>query len=136
MPDFLKTFAAGLATLLALDLAWIGVLANAFYKRELAGLARMDGDAFAIRLAPALLLYPLMVLGLQLLVLPRAAAGHLAGAALWGGFYGLVGYGIYDLTNYATLAQYSLRMTVVDMTWGVVLCAVTAVAMTLVAAPR
>lgn len=125
----LKAFVAGLVTLLALDLVWIGVVANQFYKRELAGLARMDGDNFAIRLGPALVLYPLMILGLQVFVLPRAA-GQPLGAAAWGALFGLVGYGIYDLTNYATLANYTLRMTVVDMCWGAVLFAVTAAAMT------
>lgn len=131
MADILKPFLAGLVTLLALDLVWIGLVANQFYKRELAGLARMDGENFAIRLGPALVLYPLMILGLQLFVLPRAGAGHPLGAAMWGGLFGLVGYGIYDLTNYATLAQYSLRMTVVDMCWGTVLLAATAAVMSL-----
>jgi uncharacterized membrane protein len=130
--DILKPFLTGLVTLLALDLAWIGLVANQFYKRELAGLARMDGDNFAIRLGPALLLYPLMIAGIQIFVLPRVAAGQPLSAALWGGLLGLVGYGIYDLTNYATLAQYSLRMTVVDMCWGTVLFAVTAMAMSFV----
>jgi uncharacterized membrane protein len=133
--DILKPFLTGLVTLLALDLAWIGLVANQFYKRELAGLARMDGDNFAIRLGPALVLYPLMVLGLQVFVLPKVSAGHSLDAALWGGFFGLVGYGIYDLTNYATLAQYSLRMTVVDMGWGGLLFAVTAMAMAAVRTP-
>lgn len=130
----LKPFSAGLVTLLALDLAWIGLVANQFYKRELAGLARMDGDNFAIRLGPALVLYPLMIVGLQLFVLPRAGAGQPLSAALWGGLFGLVGYGIYDLTNYATLANYTLRMTVVDMCWGAVLFAVTSAAM-MIASP-
>lgn len=128
-----KTFAAGIATFLALDLVWIGVVANQFYKRELAGLARMDGDNFAIRLGPALVLYPLIVLGLQVFVLPRAAGGPLWVSAAWGGLFGLVGYGIYDLTNYATLVNFSLRMTVVDMCWGVVLSAATATMMAWVA---
>ena len=39
--EILKPFLTGLVTLLALDLAWIGLVANQFYKRELAGLARM-----------------------------------------------------------------------------------------------
>jgi uncharacterized membrane protein len=103
--DILKPFLTGLVTLLALDLAWIGLVANQFYKRELAGLARMDGDNFAIRLGPALVLYPLMILGLQIFVLPRVEAGQPLAAAMWGGLFGLVGYGIYDLTNYATLAS-------------------------------
>jgi uncharacterized membrane protein len=133
--DMLKPFLTGLVTLLALDLAWIGLVANQFYKQELAGLARMDGENFAIRLGPALVLYPLMILGLQIFVLPRVVAGQPLTAALWGGLFGLIGYGIYDLTNYATLAQYSLRMTVVDMSWGTVLFALTASAMALVSAP-
>lgn len=136
MFDALKPFGAGLVTFLALDLVWIGIVANQFYKRELAGLARMDGENFAIRLGPALVLYPLIILGLQLFVLPRAEAGHPLSAALWGGLFGLVGYGIYDLTNYATLTQFTLRMTVVDMCWGFVLSAVTSAAMAAASAPR
>jgi uncharacterized membrane protein len=31
-------------------------------------------------------------------------------------------YGLYDLTNYATLKGYTLEMTVVDMAWGTFLC--------------
>jgi uncharacterized membrane protein len=127
--DILKPFLAGLVTFLALDLLWIGVIANAFYKRELAGLARMSGDAFDIRIAPALVLYPLIIVGLQLFALPRAAGGPIWQAAAWGGLFGLIGYGIYDLTNYATLTSYTLRMTVVDMCWGMALSAATAAAM-------
>ncbi len=127
--DLLKTFGAGLVTFLALDFVWIGVVANQFYKRELAAIARMNGDNFAIRPGPAMVLYPLIIIGLQLFVLPRAAGGPLWLTAAWGGLFGLVGYGIYDLTNYATLTSYTLRMTVVDMIWGTVLSAATAAAM-------
>lgn len=127
--DLFKPFATGLATFLALDLAWIGLVANQFYKRELAGLARMDGDSFAIRLGPALVLYPLIILGLQVFALPRGAGGPLWITTAWGGLFGLIGYGIYDLTNYATLASYTLRLTVVDMCWGVVLASATATVM-------
>jgi len=133
MLEMLKTFGAGLVTFLALDLVWIGVIANQFYKRELAAIARMDGDNFAIRLGPTLVLYPLIILGLQVFALPRATAGVLWTSAAWGGLFGLVGYGIYDLTNYATLTSYTLRMTVIDMTWGFVLAATTATAMAWVA---
>ncbi|MEP7118142.1 MAG: DUF2177 family protein [Acidobacteriota bacterium] len=134
MPELLKQYAAGLATFLALDLVWIGVVANQFYKRELAGLARMDGDNFAIRLGPALVLYPLIILGLQVFALPRAAGEPLWASAAWGGLFGLIGYGVYDLTNYATLTNYTLRMTMVDMAWGAVLSAATATMMAWVAA--
>lgn len=127
--DAFKTFGTGLATFLALDLVWIGLVANRFYKHELAAIARMDGDNFAIRVGPALVLYPLIIVGLQLFALPRAEPGVWWSAAVWGGVFGLIGYGVYDLTNYATLTHYSLRMTVVDMCWGFALSALTATAM-------
>ena len=135
MKAYALAYGGAFATIAILDLLWIGVVANAFYKRELAGLARMDGENFAIRLGPALVLYPLIILGLQLFVLPRAGDQPLQ-AALWGGLFGLIGYGVYDLTNYATLTQFTLRMTVVDMCWGFVLSAITAAAMAAVSATR
>lgn len=129
MSLLLRPFAVGLVTFLALDLVWIGVLANQFYKRELGGMLRMDGDNLAIRMGPALVLYPMIILGLQLFALPKAAPGDLLAAAFWGGLFGFIAYGVYDLTNFATLATYSLRMTVVDMLWGLVLSAATAAMM-------
>jgi uncharacterized membrane protein len=134
--DLLKPFVAGLVTFLVLDFTWIGLVANQFYKRELAAIARMEGDNFAIRLGPALVLYPLIILGLQLFALPRATAGVLWTSTAWGGLFGLIGYGIYDLTNYATLTHYTLRMTAVDMAWGFVLSAATATVMAWVAGVR
>ena len=136
MADLLKPFVAGLVTFLVLDFTWIGLVANQFYKRELAAIARMEGDNFAIRLGPALVLYPLIILGLQLFALPRATAGVLWTSTAWGGLFGLIGYGIYDLTNYATLTHYTLRMTAVDMAWGFVLSAATATVMAWVAGVR
>ena len=136
MADLLKPFVAGLVTFLLLDFTWIGLVANQFYKRELAAIARMEGDNFAIRLGPALVLYPLIILGLQLFALPRATAGVLWTSTAWGGLFGLIGYGIYDLTNYATLTHYTLRMTAVDMAWGFVLSAATATVMAWVAGVR
>ncbi len=56
----------------------------------------------------------------------------LLSAAGWGALYGLIGYGIYDLTNRATLARWSLKMTVIDMAWGATLCATTALVMRIV----
>ena len=35
------------------------------------------------------------------------------------GGLGLVAFGIYDLTNYATLSNYPLMMVIRDMLWGI-----------------
>jgi uncharacterized membrane protein len=37
-------------------------------------------------------------------------------------------YGLYDLTNYATLVDYPIRFALTDMAWGSYLFAVTAAA--------
>jgi uncharacterized membrane protein len=50
--------------------------------------------------------------------MPRAATVSLA--AVYGGLFGLVVYGVYDFTNYSTLRQWPFALTLVDVAWGVV----------------
>lgn len=107
----LKTYLISLPIFLGIDFLWLGKIAKNFYDREFAGLAR------TVRLAPAILVYILIPLGLLLLVVPKANGNPLSGLA-WGAFYGFVAYGVYDLTNFAILANWSLRLTTVDMIWG------------------
>ncbi|MEW6319711.1 MAG: DUF2177 family protein [Acidobacteriota bacterium] len=127
MGMLLKQVAVGLPVFLALDLVWIGWLANSFYKRELGDLARKAGENFDPRLLPAAILYTLMVVGLAFFATDRArSTGE---AWLYGAFFGLIAYAVYDLTNYATLSAFTLRMTVVDMAWGTVLNGTVAAAM-------
>jgi uncharacterized membrane protein len=44
-------------------------------------------------------------------------------ALLAGAFFGLVTYATYDLTNLATLKDWPLIVTAVDLAWGMVLSA-------------
>lgn len=125
----LKQLAAGLLTWLALDALWLGWLMNGFYKAQLGTLARRSGDSFAPIWPPAIILYVLVVVAIAVFVLPRAAGAPLWQAALWGAFFGVVAFGVYDLTNYATLDNWPLLLTMVDMAWGGVVCASVTVAM-------
>lgn len=121
---------AGLATWLVLDYLWLGLLMNGFYKAQLGTLARRSGDSFAPLWAPAILLYVLVVIAIAVFVVPRAA-GSLLHAAAYGAFFGLVAFGVYDLTNYATLDRWPLALTVVDMAWGAFVGAAVTVVMVL-----
>ena len=47
-------------------------------------------------------------------------------ALAYGALFGLVSYGLYDLTNHATLRDWPAVLTIVDITWGVVICGTTA----------
>jgi uncharacterized membrane protein len=122
----LKLYLLVVLVFLAIDLTWLGVLMANFYKTELGSLARRSGDALAPVWWAALLVYVLIPLGLVLFVLPRVTPESLPGAALgWGFLYGIILYGVYDLTNYSLIDHWPWRMTLVDMAWGGFICAVT-----------
>jgi uncharacterized membrane protein len=125
-----KLFALLLPIFLAIDLFWLGIVMKSFYSTELGPLARRAGDGLAPRWGAALLVYLLIPGGLVLFVRPLLQNGGTIGAALgWGALYGLVVYGVYDLTNRAILENWSLRMTIADIIWGCVLCGITSLAM-------
>jgi uncharacterized membrane protein len=72
-----------------------------------------------------MVVYVLIPLGIVLFALPRVDAERwLPSALAWGFVYGVVLYGVYDFTNYATLDRWPLRLTFADIAWGGVLCSV------------
>ena len=115
----------------ALDAVWLGVAMNGFYKSELGSLARLSGSNFAPVWWAACVVYALLVVGLVVFVLPRAT-GQPARALGFGALFGGVAYGTYDFTAYAVLAGWSLRMTLVDLWWGAVICGLSAAVVTVV----
>ncbi|QDO99684.1 DUF2177 family protein [Ferrovibrio terrae] len=103
------------AALAVLDFLWLSTMTKLFYRPRLGGLL---GDQLVW--PPALLFYFLYGVGLLAFVLRPAlndSSGLLA-VFLWGAFFGLVAYGTYDLTNHATLRDWPLAVTLVDMAWG------------------
>lgn len=103
-----------------IDTAWLGSMGDRVY-RPLIG--SMLADNF--RLAPAIVFYALYAAGLTIFaVLPGLSDGGWKKALVWGGLFGLFAYGTYDLTNLATLKTWSVKLTLIDMTWGVCVSAV------------
>jgi uncharacterized membrane protein len=102
---------------------------NRFYKTELGSLARLSGANFAPVWWAAFGVYAVLVLGLVVFVLPRSD-GHPARALGFGAMLGVVSYGTYDLTAYAVIDGWSLRMTLVDIVWGAVICGVSSAVVT------
>lgn len=123
--DLLKVFVPTYIIGMAVDFLWIGVLAGGFYKSQLAGLIRATKDFAGGHWLAAALVYVAIVGGIMVFVLPRATS--LGSAALYGALFGLVAYGIYELTNYSLLLNWPATVVVVDILWGVVLCALTSV---------
>ncbi len=131
MGRWVRTIIVTVVLFLVMDLVWLGFIARDFYFEQLGELARRDGDAFAPNWVSGLLVYVLIPAGLLLFVLPRTAgvASKLRQAA-WGALYGVILYGVYDLTNHATLKGWSTKLVVADMLWGGVLCGTVTLAMT------
>jgi uncharacterized membrane protein len=126
MGHSLKLYILVALVFLAIDLTWLGVLMAKFYKAELGPLARRAGEAMAPIWWAAILVYVLIPLGVVLFVLPRIAPDSPAFAALgWGFVYGVILYGVYDLTNYSLIDRWPWRLTLVDLAWGGFICAVT-----------
>ena len=93
-----------------------------FYKPQLAGLM-----SDKVNWLPGILFYILFVIGLLLLVvLPAVDNGSWIRVMLLGGLLGMVAYATYDLSNLATINNWSVVVTIVDIIWGTVFSAIVA----------
>ena len=119
-----RQFLIALVSFAVLDFLWLGLLMKDFYRRHLSHLARMADGAMDPVWPVAALVYPLLAGGLTVFVVSRARS-PIEALAL-GATFGLCMYGLYDLTNHATLRGWPVTLTVVDMTWGAVICGATA----------
>lgn len=105
-----------LLTFCLLDFIWLAWAASNFYRPRLGSLMLAEP-----KLLPAFIFYLLYVCGLMVFaVLPGIHAHSWRTAALRGGLLGLVAYGTYDLSNWATLQGWSEAVVAVDMLWGLV----------------
>lgn len=116
-----KRIALILGVCLFLDLFWL--TARGEYHTKL--IAEVQKSPLTIRFLPALAVYILIALAVWYFVFQVAdtsVAKNPAKAFGVGATLGFSMYGLYDLTNYATLKGYTLEMTLVDMAWGTFLC--------------
>jgi uncharacterized membrane protein len=117
--NFLKLYSVAVVVFLVIDLVWLGVVARSFYQEQMGHLLRPT-----VNWAAALAFYLVFVLGIVVLcVLPAVERQSLTHAIILGGLLGLVTYAAYDLTNLATLDGFPLKVVLVDLAWGTVLCA-------------
>jgi uncharacterized membrane protein len=119
----LAVYCLTLATFLAIDAVWLGLIAKGMYRRELGHLLAPN-----VRWGAALVFYLIYIAGLLILiVMPHTGSPLLTVAAL-GALFGFVAYATYDLTNLATLTRWPLSVTLADLAWGAFVTGVTAAA--------
>jgi len=105
-----------------LDSVWLGLIMSTFYKTQLSLLARMSGNKLAPLWGPAMVVYVLLAVGIVAFVIPRNGADA---SMARGALFGLVVYGVYDLTNLSTLRGWPIVLTAVDIAWGAAASAIT-----------
>ena len=110
----IKTFTIALIFFCIIDFAWINYVAMPLYKQELS-------ELMELKVIPAVLFYVIFLLGLIFFVINPNQGSSLLNIFMIGAFYGLVTYGTYDLTVYATLNIFSLKIVITDILWGMVL---------------
>lgn len=107
---------------LGLDMIGIRMIIRPVFDRHVGHLL-----ADPLRLGPAAVFYLFYVAGLLWFVSLPALKENAPLQALFGGMLlGFLCYGTYEMTNYATLADWSLEQVIIDGIWGTLLTGVAA----------
>ncbi|MFP4025839.1 MAG: DUF2177 family protein [Thiohalospira sp.] len=116
---FYKLYAIALPVFFAIDMLWLGLIAKNFYRNQIGFLMKRD-----VNWTAAIIFYLLFICGLVLfVVMPAMKKNSWMHALLFGALFGLITYATYDLTNLATLKNWPIMVTVIDLIWGAILAA-------------
>ena len=122
IPFYLKLYFLTVPIFFIIDLIWLGVVAKAFYQKNLNHILSPN-----VHWPAAIIFYLMYIAGILIFaVLPGLAKDSLRHAAMWGALFGFFTYATYDLTNLALLKDWPLKVVIVDILWGVVLCSIVA----------
>lgn len=100
----------------AIDMVWLGLVAKNFYVSQIGYIMG------PVNWPAAIIFYLVFLVGLVIFAIhPAFLAGSVTKALILGALFGFFTYATYDLTNLATLKDWPLLVTIVDMAWGTVL---------------
>lgn len=119
MIKYVISFIVTMVSTAAIDYVWLGQIMKNFYIKEL-------GKAIVPNIPAAIGVYAAMALLILVFVLPIAGPSYMRVIG-YGALFGFLTYAFYDLTNLAILTSWTIRLAVVDILWGTVLCAIVSV---------
>lgn len=115
------SYSGALMTLAVLDFIWIGHISRGFYQKGIGHLFRADMGWGAI------VIFYLLYAGAIMYFAVQPSGGTMSRALIAGALLGFTVYMTYDLVNMATLKDWPLRVTLVDILWGTMMTSVSAV---------
>jgi len=114
---FLNLYLITLPVFFAIDMIWLGLVAKNFYAKQIGFLMKTN-----VNWPAAIIFYLLFIVGLVVFIItPALRQQSWQSALFFGALFGLISYATYDLTNLATINNWPLLVTVVDLIWGSVL---------------
>lgn len=121
---YIVPYIAALVVFAVIDGAWLYFMGSYLYKPALGDILAQD-----VRLGPAAAFYLLFPVGLTIFAIdPAIKAGSIGTALLSGALFGFFAYATYDLTNFATLRNWTLQITLIDVVYGAAVAGLAAAA--------
>jgi uncharacterized membrane protein len=113
------SYLASLVVFFGVDFLWLSAMVGRVYRPTMGDIALAN-----VNFPPAIAFYGLYPIGLVIFaVAPAVRAGSLPTALLYGALFGFFTYATYDLTNQATLRNWTMQLSLIDMGWGTLLAA-------------
>jgi len=121
--DYIKMYFITLAVFFVIDLAWLGLIAKNLYSQQLGFIMKENVNWIA-----AITFYLIFIIGIVYFVVNPAIINDNWKYALFAGMlFGFISYATYDLTNLATLKDWPLKITIIDLIWGTSLGGLTSI---------
>jgi uncharacterized membrane protein len=114
--NYALAYVASLLLFAAVDITWLMTMGARLYKQTL-------GDILlpTVNIAPAIAFYAIYPVALvYFAIMPALKSGSVALALFNGALFGFVAYATYELTNFATLRNWTLQITIIDIVYGAV----------------
>jgi uncharacterized membrane protein len=116
----IRSFLIVAVAMLLMDAVWLTFQFS--YNASI--IKNVQKSVMKMRYVPAALVYLIMSLAVTYLAI--LSSKTMQESVQKGAMVGLAMYGVYDLTNLATLDAWTPRMAIQDIAWGTFLCSVTA----------
>ena len=112
--EAVKAYIIAFITFFLIDIVWLVVVARKLYRQELGFLMSDKPNWIA-----AAIFYLIFILGIVFFVIhPALEKGSWTYALFAGLLFGFITYATYDLTNLATIKNWPLKITIIDLIWG------------------
>lgn len=112
--NYVKMYLIAFVIFLIIDAIWLGIISKDLYKNEIGHLMTDKPNFIA-----ALIFYLIFLVGIVYFVInPAIEAQDFAKLLVSAALFGLITYATYDLTNLATLQNWPIKITIIDLIWG------------------